>query len=70
LQKEFNVRPTVAWNLGSYGHSAAAQALFADMGMEAQFFDRIANEDKGARQENNTQTFIWEPFARHSGEKK
>ena len=40
------------------------------MGLEAQFFDRISNEAKSAREGNNSQTFIWEPFARHSGEKK
>lgn len=70
LQREFGIRPTVAWNLGSYGHSAAAQALFADMGLEAQFFDRITVEQKSAREGNNSQTFIWEPFARHQGENK
>jgi hypothetical protein len=70
LQKEFGFRPTVAWNVGVYGHSAAAQALFADFGLEAQFFDHLLNEPKGRREVNASQTFLWEPFARHEGDSK
>jgi lysosomal alpha-mannosidase len=70
LQKEFGVRPTVAWNVGVYGHSAAAQALFADFGLEAQFFDHMLNEPKGRREVNHSQTFLWEPFARNQGDNK
>jgi len=70
LWKEFGIKPKVGWNVGVFGHSAAANALFADFGLEAQFFDHMLNEPKARREANRTQTFLWEPMARDQGDTK
>ena len=45
LFKEFGIRPSIAWQLDPFGHSAANAELMAQMGMEAIFFSRINEDD-------------------------
>ena len=41
LRQEFNIKPTIAWQLDPFGHSAVNARLMAEMGMEAIFMGRI-----------------------------
>lgn len=46
LKKEFNQIPTVGWQIDAYGHSNTNARLFAEMGFDAIFLNRIDFEDK------------------------
>lgn len=49
LQKEFGIKPRMAWNPDSFGHSAATPELLKDLGFDAIFFARVNDEDKARR---------------------
>jgi hypothetical protein len=52
LQKEFGIQPTIGWNVGAYGHSAANAALFASFGFDAMFFSHTLKEENVLRGQN------------------
>jgi len=41
-----NARPTVAWHIDPFGHSAEQASLFSLMSFDGFFFGRIDEEDK------------------------
>jgi alpha-mannosidase len=45
LKKEFNVSPTIGWNIDPFGHTQSNAALFHDLGFEALFFARMNFND-------------------------
>jgi alpha-mannosidase len=50
LKAEFNVAPTVAWQIDPFGHSATQAALLtAEAGFDALFFGRIDYQVHGIR---------------------
>ena len=49
LKKEFNVAPSIGWQIDPFGHSATQARLFHDMGFDAWFFARVDHQDKDRR---------------------
>jgi hypothetical protein len=41
LDQEFGVRPTIGWDLDTFGHSDTNTRLYAEMGFDAMFFSRL-----------------------------
>ena len=41
LDEELAVRPTIGWDLDTFGHSDTNTRLYAEMGFEAMFFSRL-----------------------------
>ncbi|EDV26091.1 uncharacterized protein TRIADDRAFT_63890 [Trichoplax adhaerens] len=52
-------RPTIAWHIDPFGHSAAQASLFAQMGFNAFFLGRIDHDDKSARLSKKEMEMIW-----------
>lgn len=61
LLSEFNYRPTVAWQIDPFGHSAANADLYAKMGFNALLFGRIDYQDQENRMANRTMEMVWRP---------
>jgi alpha-mannosidase len=60
LKDEFDVAPTVGWQLDPFGHSATQAALLsAETGFNALFFGRIDYQDLDARKKNQSCEFVW-----------
>ena len=68
LMKEFGVVPRNAWLLDEFGHSAANTRLFADMGLEAIFINRITMKENEKRWFKKDTNFVWRPFSKHFGD--
>ena len=41
IEREFNYRPRVGWQVDTFGHSSTNALLFAEMGFDALFFARM-----------------------------
>ena len=54
LDQEFGVRPTIGWDLDTFGHSDTNTRLYAEMGFDAWFLARIDYQDKAKRVQNKT----------------
>jgi hypothetical protein len=61
LKKEFDLVPTVGWQIDSFGHSSSNARLFAEMGFDAIILNRIDFEDKLQRKNAKTLEFLWRP---------
>jgi len=70
LLKEFGVRPKIGWHVDPFGHSAANAALFGDFGFEAIFISRLDEEERQRRMDEQSMTFLWNPFSNNFGEEK
>lgn len=72
LKKEFNVSPSIGWNIDPFGHTQANAALFHDLGFEALFFARMNFNDTLDRfkPENHESHFLWRPFSKSFGNQK
>lgn len=49
LKKNFDVQPTIAWQIGSFGHSSTHSYLLAKMGFKALFIHNLDFKDKAHR---------------------
>ena len=67
LKKELNYKPTVGWQIDTFGHPSATAAMFAEMGFSALFFTRIDKEDKAKRTDQKEMEFLWRPFNQTHG---
>ena len=67
LDEEFGVKPTIGWDIDTFGHSDTNTRLFAEMGFDAMFFSRLDHNDKKWRSANQAMTFLWRPGANHFG---
>ena len=61
VRREFNVTPTVAWQLDPFGHSSGLASLFVEVGFEATFFARMNIEEKAHRTLERDLEFVWRP---------
>ena len=61
VRHEFNITPTVSWQLDPFGHSSGLASLFAEIGFEATFFARMNNEEKANRILERDLEFVWRP---------
>jgi len=41
LWNEFKIKPKIAWQIDSFGHSSAMTQMYIEMGYEALFFARM-----------------------------
>jgi alpha-mannosidase len=41
IEREFNYKPRVGWQVDTFGHSSTNALLFAEMGFDALFFARM-----------------------------
>lgn len=46
LDNEFGIKPTIGWDLDTFGHSDTNTRLFAEMGFDAMFFSRIDFQER------------------------
>ncbi|KAB7496291.1 Lysosomal alpha-mannosidase, partial [Armadillidium nasatum] len=53
--------PRIGWQIDPFGHSSEQASLFAQMGMDAQFFARLDFRDKENRWDNKEMETIWKP---------
>jgi len=67
LKKEFDVTPTVGWNIDDFGHSDTNTRLFSEMGFDAMFFSRMDEDDKRQRKQDQAMTFLWRPGKENFG---
>eukprot|EP00898_Chlorokybus_atmophyticus_P006582 jgi/Chlat1/6925/Chrsp52S06594 len=62
IKQQFNVTPTIGWQIDPFGHSATqATLLTAEVGFDATFFARIDYEDRALRHINKGMEMIWRP---------
>lgn len=61
ILKEFGVRPRIAWQIDTFGHSNTNARLFAEMGFDALFLSRIDDIDKIRRTKDRELEFVWTP---------
>jgi alpha-mannosidase len=61
IQKTFNIRPRIGWQLEAYGHSSTSARLFAELGFDAMFFSRGDIDDKSRMMDDKEMEFIWRP---------
>jgi len=52
-------RPTVAWHIDPFGHSAEQASLFSMMSFDGFFFGRIDEEDKQKRLKEKRMEMVW-----------
>ncbi|RXG61085.1 Lysosomal alpha-mannosidase [Armadillidium vulgare] len=53
--------PRIGWQIDPFGHSSEQASLFAQMGMDAQFFARLDFRDKENRWAKKEMETIWKP---------
>lgn len=72
IKKEFEITPTVGWNVDPFGHTQANAAIFHDLGFEALFFARLGGDEIYQRfdPENHASLFLWRPMHKHFGTQK
>ena len=70
LWEEFQVKPTIGWQIDPFGHSNANARLFAEMGFDAYFFGRIDWEDQWDRMDNGEMEWIQRPFFHSLGKQR
>ncbi|XP_063677322.1 lysosomal alpha-mannosidase-like isoform X2 [Bolinopsis microptera] len=56
---DYDVTPTIAWQIDPFGHSSAHAALSAQMGMKGLFFARMHYQDYDKRKRNKDLEFNW-----------
>eukprot|EP00039_Didymoeca_costata_P021504 m.344721 g.344721 ORF g.344721 m.344721 type:complete len:1047 (-) comp25011_c0_seq1:126-3266(-) len=62
LKEQFNVTPTVGWQVDPFGHSATQAALLgAEAGLNSVFFGRLDYQDRLIRIAEKSAEFIWRP---------
>ena len=60
LLEQFNVTPTIGWQIDPFGHSATQAALLsAEAGFDGLFFGRIDYQDLALRTKAQAAEFIW-----------
>mmetsp|Transcript_11959 Transcript_11959/g.11956 ORF Transcript_11959/g.11956 Transcript_11959/m.11956 type:complete len:80 (-) Transcript_11959:5-244(-) len=52
LKREFDYKPTVGWQIDTFGHQSATAGLFAEMGFSSWFIARADIQDKKSRLAN------------------
>lgn len=62
LNQRFNYVPTTGWSIDPFGHSATQAYLFAQMGINMVFLERIHSKDLEKRKKNGDMEFIWMPY--------
>lgn len=62
LKEEFNYRPTIAWFIDPFGHSASNAFVLKQLGFEKIVFVRIDYKEKEIRRENSSLEFNWKPY--------
>ena len=67
LNKTFGYKPTVGWQIDTFGHSNAAFALLAEMGFEALFFTRGDLQDHDVRAQQKKLEWIQRPMYQNLG---
>ena len=61
LAREFNVTPTVGWQVDPFGHSSAQAGIFgAALGFDALFFGRADYQDMARRKARRQLEVVWE----------
>ncbi|KAF0718247.1 Aste57867_1816 [Aphanomyces stellatus] len=62
LKAEFNVTPTIGWQIDTFGHSSTqASLLAAKLGFDGIYFARIDQKDYDHRKKSKTLEFQWQP---------
>lgn len=61
LKQQFNVYPTIGWQIDPFGHSSTQARIFYDMGMDAWFFSRVDYQDKENRLNTKNLEMILNP---------
>lgn len=52
-------RPKVAWQIDPFGHSREMASIFAQIGFDGFFLNRIDYQDHAIRQNNKALEFVW-----------
>ena len=60
-RENFNVRPTIGWQIDPFGHSSMTATLFAQMGFEAVVLNRIHHALKADFKRAQHMEFVWQP---------
>lgn len=61
IKDQFNVVPTVGWQLDPFGHQASFATLGHQFGFNSLFFGRIHYEDKNVREAKKSMEIVWKP---------
>ena len=59
LQRELGVRPTVAWQIDSFGHSSVSPTLFREMGLDSLVVNRVPYSVKSEWSLTMRREFFW-----------
>ena len=62
LQSEFGVTVDIGWQVDTFGHSAGAGKLYAELDYRALFIVRIDYQEKIFFKENKQIEFTWKPL--------
>ena len=58
LEKEFGVKPTIGWDIDTFGHSDTNNRLFSELGFDAMFFSRLDWDEKNDRNQKRALTYL------------
>ena len=64
----FNVTPSIGWQIDPFGHSSTSAALFAKMGFDGLWFARVDLQDKVQRSNNKSLEMLWQPTTSQNDE--
>lgn len=67
IWKEFGVKPSIGWDIDTFGHSDTNNRLYAEMGFDAMFFSRLDRDEKDQRSRARAMTYLWRPGHNHFG---
>jgi len=69
IQQTLGVKPTIGWDIDTFGHSAANTRIYSELGFEAMFFSRMEGYEKHVRvqEANRGMNFLWRPDKEHFG---
>ena len=64
---EFNYFPEIAWQIDIFGLTTTSARLFGDMGMKANFMNRIDVQDRSRTRIMRELEVVWRPYYEYSG---
>jgi hypothetical protein len=70
LQKEFDLHPTVSWQIDAFGVSTAYARMAHDVGFDMMIYARVDLMEKRQMRQKKTRTQVWRPHEENLGKRK
>ena len=67
LKQHFDYTPTIAWQIDIFGLALTSARIFSDIGMKANFMNRIDVGDRSRKRHFRELEVVWRPYHEYSG---